>query len=582
MPILPLIHASTASEPFEAPPPARRAALVSAIATSLIVVGLVAMMTLTCAPPARAASTQTAILEDEPQMLANPVQTLMQARELGAGTVRLLLRWDVIAPKPNSFKRPANFNGSNPASYPARSWAPYDAVIRAAAADGIKIDLDLAGGAPLWATGPKMPHQRGYPFHNWEPSAALFGQFVHAVAVRYGGAYDPTTRSVSPGSASELPRVGVWSVYNEPTYGPSLAPQGLPGHPGVEGSPRYYRLLVDAAWSALHATGHGSDTIIIGELTPRNKTYSTTKLGNFNGMWPLQFLRALYCVDPRYRPLRGTAASLRGCPTNAAGTRRFASMHPALFAASGYSDHPYTDGLPPNKELMPSPNGTGITELGQLTGALDRVVSVYHSRKRFPVWITEYGYITSPPKLPHPTAGDHLRYPSPATAAYWDNWSEYLTWKNPRVMSFDQYLLRDPLPRLASNDYGGFASGLLDFQGNPKPGYDAWRMPLYLPVTHAVMGQALEVWGAVKPVHYAMLDMPTQPQSVTILFEPAGSTTFSPLDTVPITSSQGYFDTHETFPSSGTLELSWTYPADSMFATPSQTIYSRPVAITLN
>jgi hypothetical protein len=558
-----------------------RTALLS-LSTLLATVALLAAIALAHAGSARANTTETSIIEDETQILANPGPTLAQARALGTGMIRLVMRWYLVAPKPNSFRRPANFNAANPAAYSARNWAPYDAVIRDAAADGIAVDLDVAGPGPLWATGPGMPHQRGYPFHNWEPSAAQYGQFMHAIAVRYGGSYDSTTKQVTPGSPTDLPAVKFWSIYNEPTYGPSLAPQALPKHPGVEDSPRMYRGLVDAAWSALHATGHSADTIIIGEITPRDATYSTTAFGKFNGMWPLQFLRALYCVDLHYRQLRGTAASLRGCPTNAAGSARFAAQNPGLFQASGFSDHPYTDGLPPNQESMPSPNGTGITELGQLTGALDRLVAIYGVHKHFPIWITEYGYLTSPPKLPHPTPQDHNTYPSPTNAAYYDNWSEYLVWKNPRVMSFDQYQFKDPLPRLASNNYGGFASGLIDYAGHQKPGYAAWRMPLYLPVTNAVGGQSLEVWGDVRPARYALLDMPSQAESVNILFQPQGSSVFSVAETVPITSAQGYFDTHVLFPSSGTVELAWTYPADSLLGTPGQTVYSRKVQITLH
>jgi hypothetical protein len=531
---------------------------------------------------ASASATQSSMLEDGTQMLANPAATLLSARQLGVQMVRVMLRWYLVAPRTNSFTPPAGFNPSNPAAYPSASWAPYDAIMRDAAADGITVDLDLAGGAPLWATGPGMPKSGGHFFHNWEPSAAQYGYFVHAVGVRYSGNYDPVTKRVSPGNRADLPKVKFWSIWNEPTYGPSLAPQALPRHPGVEDSPRMYRGLVDAAWGSLLATGHRppTDTIIFGEITPRNNTYSTTAFGNFNGMWPLQFLRALYCVDSRYRELRGTAAALRGCPTTAAASARFAGQNPVLFQASGFSDHPYTDGLPPNRELRPSPNGTGFTELGQLEHALDRLVGTYGSHKAFPIWITEFGFITSPPKRAHVATNIRPNYPSPATAAYYDNWSEYIAWKNPRVMSFDQYLLRDPLPGLTPNDYGGFASGLEYFSGRQKPGYSAWRLPLYLPVTGAPTGRSLEVWGAVRPAYFAALDVPSDTESVKILFAPSGSRTFSVIDTVPINSPEGYFDTHVIFPSSGTVELSWTYPPDALLGAPGVTAYSRQVQVT--
>ena len=70
--------------------------------------------------------------------------------------------------------------------------------------------------------------------------------------------------------------------------------------------------LVAAAWSALAATGHttATDTILIGETAPRGINTGNHP-GNFSGMLPLRFIRAMYCVDSDLKPLRGTAATLR-------------------------------------------------------------------------------------------------------------------------------------------------------------------------------------------------------------------------------------------------------------------------------
>ena len=128
-----------------------------------------------------------------------------------------------------------------------------------------------------------------------------------------------------PGDAGDLPRVSFWSIWNEPDYGPSLAPQGVPGDLTVENSPRMYRRLLDAAWAALQATGHtpATDTILFGELAPRGEK----RWGVFSGMKPLVFLRALYCVDSRYRPLRGTRGAGQGMPDH--GGRLAALPRPA-------------------------------------------------------------------------------------------------------------------------------------------------------------------------------------------------------------------------------------------------------------
>jgi hypothetical protein len=550
-----------------------------------------------CAAGARPAHAQrgvVSIIQDDRLMYLNPVATVARLRQLGADQVRIALRWQQVAPAGASFRRPRNFNAANPAAYPAIGWAPYDAMVRAAAAGGLAVNFNIVGGAPLWATGPGMPHQRGYPFHNWRPSAREFGAFVRAAGTRYSGNFNPATGRVQRGNANDLPRVDFWSIYNEPDYGPSLAPQALPGHPGVEYSPRMYRDLVDQAWGALRATGHSTrtDTILIGELAPRSVG---TTFGNFNGMLPLVFLRAMYCVDAGYRPLRGTAAALRGCPTTRAGSRRFAAQHPALFQASGYSDHPYMRWYPPDQEENQAPvyparewaymksQFTTLGTIGNLERALGRLVAVYGSHTRFPIWNTEYGYITSPPK--RRWAKDRYPWVSPATAAAYDNEAEYLSWKDPRLMSFEQYLLQDAIVPTRRNDYGGFASGLLTYTGAQKAGYSAWRMPLYLPRTVADSAtQRLEVWGAVKPIHYVALDSPASTQSVDVLFAPQGTGQYSVIDTVPITDTlHGYFDTHIAFPQSGTVVLEWKYPPYApLGAAPGYAIYSRHVHVTVH
>lgn len=536
------------------------------------------------ARPALADHGQTAILQDDPLIQSDPGGTLATARNLGIGMMRVLLRWQEIAPDPNSFHAPRHFRASDPADYSAKKWAPFDAIVRDAKVDGITIDLDVAGGSPLWATGKGMPrHIGGYPFHNWEPSAADYGAFMHAVAVRYSGKYNPITKRVDPGNPNDLPRVSFWSVWNEPNYGPSLAPQALPSHKGdVPDSPRYYRSLVDHAWGALHATGHGSDKLLIGELAPRGEL----TFGNFNMMTPLVFLRALYCLNGRYHQLRGHTAALMGCPTKASGSRRFVARNAGLFKATGISDHPYMRWFPPNREedsYQPKhfskikPNYATLATIGNLERGINRAVRAYRRHRNYPIWMTEFGYITDPPAKP--SKKDPHRYASPATAAYYDNWAEYLAWKNSRIASFDQYLLKDP----ARPQHGqGYPSGLIYADGKYKPGYADFRMPLYLPKTTASSAtKGLEVWGDVRPARYALIDEPSIPEYVNVLFKAKGTSSYVLRTTEQITSREGYFDTHISFPTSGTIELQWSYPRDSLLSAAGSTIYSRTVTVTV-
>lgn len=552
----------------------------------LALIGTIAGLSLLTPGAASASSGQVSIIQDDTLMLNNPAGAAAQMRALGADQVRVAVRWQTLAPDPNSFRAPRQFRAADPAAYRASAWAPYDAIVRAATADGIQVNFNVVGGAPLWATGPRMPHAGAYPYHQWEPSPVAFRAFMTALGKRYSGSYDPRTHRVSPGDASDLPRVAFWSIWNEPDYGPSLAPQVLPGHRGVEDSPRMYRQLVAAAWSALHATGHGSDTFILGELAPRGVSFS---FGNFNGMLPLVFVRALYCVDPRYRPLSGRAAALRGCPTTRQARAMFRRHNPALFEPSGFSDHPYMRWYPPNREenAPPVPHFGALVKqfsslgtIRNLQWALDRAQRAYGSNRHLPIWNTEFGYLTSPPK--RIWRKNHYPYVSPTTAALYDNWAEYLSYKNPRIASFEQYLLQDPAAPTPANNYGGFASGLLTFKGARKPGYAAWRMPVFMPrQTAQSPTQPLEVWGAARPAHYGFEDAPATQENVLLLFKPDGASTYSVLDSVGLRPGPGYFDVREQFPSSGTLMTEWTYPAGSLLAPSGKAVFSRPVQVTV-
>jgi hypothetical protein len=478
-------------------------------------------------------------------------QNIGVLRKLGVDVIRLYMPWSQLAPRPMSRHRP-KFDATDPASYPAAAWSVYDTLIREAKARGMNVDLTIGSPVPLWATGKNAPPNGPHP--QWKPSAAAYGQFVRAVGRRYSGTYKPA------GASSPLPRVDFWAIWNEPNYGVDLAPQAI-HHSTVEVAPRLYRGLLDAAWDSLRATGHARDTILIGEVAPRGLTTGNNP-GNFSGMVPLRFIRALYCVDSSFKPLQGKEADARGCPTDAAGSKQFAAAHPALFHASGFSDHPYPQGrVPPNVPALDQPDYADLPALPNLERTLDKAQEAYGSHTSYPIYNTEFGLQTNPPE-------SITRAIDPETAAYYLNWSEYISWRNARVFSYDQFLLTDP-------PAGNFATGLEYADGAPKPQlYDAYRMPLYVPVSRATNGKALEVWGNVRPAHYAQLDT-KDPQQVRIDFQSGSKGPFKTLQTVTITNPHGYFDVEVSFPSSGTVRLSWTYPHGP-------TIHSRPLTVTVS
>jgi hypothetical protein len=481
--------------------------------------------TVTAATTRRPPSNQlVSIIEDDGRVLDGntTVATLQKFKALGATVVRLNIFWQDFAPDANSHTAPA-FDASSPAAYPASAWAMYDTIDRYAADYGLTLYLTLTGPGPLWAAGPGAPSKDPSP-GNWRPNSAEFKSFVQSVGKRYNGSYTPR------GESGPLPRVHFWSIWNEPNYSATLQPQ-VPGTPSAP----MYRDLLEAGWQGLEASGHkpATDTILIGETAPRGSAAE-------NGTPPLPFIRALYCVDAAYKPLTGTAAAALGCPTRAASTSAFVSANPALFDATGWADHPYPDTEPPTEKT-----GTGFADFAaipDLEQTLDGAAGAYGKSLQLPIYNTEFGYRTVPP-------GNANYAVSLADASVWLNQAEYLSWLNPRIRSYNQYLLVDP-PLTPSQH---FVTGLEFSNGTPKPDvYDAYRVPLWLPTTSGAGSQALQVWGCARPANVA-----GTPRHVQIQYAPSTGAAFTTVHTVTLSSGSCYFDTSVRFPGGGLVRLAY-------------------------
>jgi hypothetical protein len=532
-------------------------------------------LTLATAAPAAlpavssANSSQVAIFQDNSD-LTDPAAALAQFRELGANTVRVIIPWSMIAPHPTAKKKP-NFNATDPNAYPRNNWIPYDALVREANVYRLTVDFTVTGGAPRWAEAGNPPNN--YAFFAWMPNAVDYGQFLEAVGTRYDGHFTPA------GQRSPLPAVHFWAVFNEPNFGEDLGPQAT-NDSTVASGPAMFRGLLNAGWSALQKTGHGHDTILWGELAAegfepgRYPKKSGGLPGSYGQTRPLLFLRDLYCVNSNFQELRGGAARAIGCPTSAVASRNFRRQNPALFKAAGVSDHPYPQGESPVSKAGDKVDFARFNDLGNLARELDHLTRIYGSGKHFSLYNTEYGYITSPPK--------RAPYPSPNTAAYYVNWAEYLSYKNPRVKSYMQYLLADPAPN--TGVYAGFASGLETSKGARKATFYAFRMPLYLPRTSFSRNRPVEVWGDVRPAPFATLDG-FGAQHALIQLKPSRGG-WRTVATVNVARPTGYFDVRIRFPSSGTVRLAWTYPsADPFLSVPDvegQTIYSRTLTVSVH
>ena len=425
--------------------------------------------------PALASKGQLSMFQDDTALRGSGddarSKVLAELDGLGVDVVKVMANWRTIAPGGNS--KPDGFDGANPADYSADAWAPYDDIARTANARGMRVMFLLGGLAPDWAS------RSGGIAGSRRPDVGEFRKFVKAVGTRYSGSYVVGGGGTAPGPAPpddpELPlplrmqatpsqagttppRVNLWSVWNEPNLGNWLHPQHKNGRPYA---PHHYRRLLKAAKAGLSASGHGKDTLLIGELLP----YGAAQ----NRIRPLEFLREMACVNSRFRPFRGKAARKRGCDNFRA------------LPGTGLAYHPYT--------LAGGPNVRAAHRDDAPIGYLNRVVKTLNRlgrkdrlrRARMKIWITEFGFQTNPP--------DRFQSPIGKVPRFLGQ-SEWLAYRNRRVASHSQYLLYD------EKDTSGFQTGIRFAGGKAKPGvYNAYRLPFF--VRHRG-GRKVEVWGGIR------------------------------------------------------------------------------------
>jgi hypothetical protein len=119
-----------------------------------------------------------------------------------------------------------------------------------------------------------------------------------------------------------------------------------------------------------------------------------------------------------------------------------------------------------------------------------------------------------------------------------------------------QYLIRDPSH--AAGPYAGFASGLEFPNGQRKPVYPAYNLPVWMPKTSFSRRAKAEIWGEARPARFE------RRQTVQIQFSKGSNGPFATISTVKKLSAAGYFDLRMKFPSSGFVRLSFTYNHDPL------------------
>ena len=391
----------------------------------LITLTTALLLALALLPAAAGASPrQFALFQDETLLVENGARrgpTLDELRSLGADMIKVQLNWATVAP--GGRRKPAGFDATDPSQYPG--WARYDALLADAKARGFQIMFALAPPAPGWAT-PTRGDREGVT----RPSAREFGRFATAAARRFPG-------------------VDVWTIWNEPNHPGHLYPQSTRGGRAV--APDLYRAMVRAAVTGLHRGGSGSDPILFGELLPIGKPTRGPK----RNLKPLAFLRAFF----QGKPLSGL---------------------------SGFAHHPYTR---PGGPMIPEPTRDDATvrSYGRILRTLDsaRARGQLRSRKKLPIWNTEFGFQTNPPDR-------FFGSPIASVPKFWSISELWLSYSNRRVKSISQYTMNDQ-----PGDTSLWQSGLRFADGRPKSNiYANYRLPI---LVRQLGPGAVEVRGDARP-----------------------------------------------------------------------------------
>ncbi len=503
---------------------------------------------------ALASKTQESTFQDDPRLVygdaATQDATLDTLRDFGVDRIRVSVFWRVLAPANDQLQKP-DFDATDPAGYQTKVWDRYDHLIQAAQARGINVNLNFTSPVPRWAAteSPRADLQETFG-----PNPVEFGDFVRAVSTRYSGNY------------SGLPRVDYWSIWNEPNQAGWLTPQWSPdprnAKKQVDASPSLYRELVRTAWQALADTGHGTDTILVGETAPQGQR---GKQGLSQSIDALKFIRRLYCLDTNLNILKGAEAQVRGCPGDKA---TFVAQNPALFQATGYAHHPYALLTPPNRTSRAADH-VSMADLRKLSRELTRIYLRYgqktQSKRGVPLYLTEYGYQTKP----DPYAGRVVSY---SLQAAWINQAEYIAYKNANVRAVNQFLLFDDAPdpgfdpkKQPNLAWRTFQSGLQLLAGKKKPSYKAYMTPLFLKQTSVRRGRSIGLFGMLRPA------APTTTVRAQLQFRSTRGKKWHRRATITVRGPRHYFEKRLSIRSSGYVRIRWKHG--------SRTLTSRAAAV---
>lgn len=336
---------------------------------------------LAASPRAEAAKKELAIQDEQVFVRGakNPYdrdKAFQQVKKLGVSWMRINVLWAYVAA--------GHANDANKPADPQYAFGHIEEAIHAAATQGIKVELAIAGPPPRWANGRKAS-----PFGSknkaYKPDVAEYAEFVRIVTAHFKGL---------------VKRI---IVNNEVNHVSWLAP--------LKDGPQIYRDMYIRAYNAIKQVDP-SIQVLFGALAPHKSR---------NASAPLDFLRKAMCVN---RNLRKT----RNCET---------------VRVDGFAQHTYDFDNPPNVRRK-NPDDITLASLNNLTRVLDRLralnLLVQNGGGKIDVYSTEHGVLLKRGKRSGRGVDEKTR-------ARYLGAGARIALRNPRLKQLLQFLLVKPQGR---------------------------------------------------------------------------------------------------------------------------------------
>jgi len=383
-------------------------------AISLVVAGLAVSSASATGTTHRASPFLVGINDEAFTLYGDPVSAFDTLKTLRAQVLRVNLywggtQWAVANRKPALATDPGD---------KAYNWSLYDRLVRYASDANIQLVFSILF-TPSWANnGAGRTHAPS--------SYKALQDFAHAAATRYSGTFTPPAWQQDPaqGAASPLPKVSMWTAWNEPNNPVWLTPQyRRVGNTWRIQSAYDYARICNAVYAGIHSVPNAGK-VACGVTGPKGNDAPRTSRPSVDA---LTFLAAAHSF----------------------GMKRF----------DVYAHHPYpTAGSePPN--YVPTGKAKRRIQMGNINLLLAELTRFYGPKH---LWITEYGYQTNPPDRT-------IEGTSWAKQALYLKQAFAMARANPRIDMMLWFLVRD------QPDIGGWQSGLETITGVHKPAWAAFQ-----------------------------------------------------------------------------------------------------------